>query len=312
METLFRHHIRVERDGDWLRPVRLTARQEKESMRREPFYLRAICGGGISIGFCSAAKNVTLDYRIAKNMRDYACADVVVDGVLQKTVNLEAAEGEIVLEIPGEGMRETEIFLPHLAQLWFRKIEPDAPFTPIPAKEKLWLFIGDSITHGMHTEHPAMTYPVLSSRISDCDYVNMGVCGATFYAGDIDRFAREPDIISVAFGTNDWKQAKDRESFRTQAADCIARIAETFACKNLYAILPLWRRDCGEVYGGMTFAEMHDVLRSEYEKYPFITVLDGTRLVPPMQDFFQDGVHPNTTGFLHFAMQLAKEIKRER
>ncbi len=310
MENLFRHHIRVERDGEWLRPARLTARQEEESRRREPFYLRAICGGGISIGFCSEAKTVTLAYKITENVRDYAYVDIVVDGVLAKTVNLEEKEGELTLEIPGAGMRETEIFLPHLAQLWFRKIQPDAPYAPIPEKEKLWVFIGDSITHGMQTEHPSMTYPVLSSRILGCDYVNMGVCGGTFYADDIDSCGKTPDILSVAYGTNDWKQAKDKESFRRQAADTIARITETFSCKNMYAILPLWRKDSGEVYGGMTFAEMHAVLREEYEKYPFITVLDGTTLVPPMPDFFHDGVHPVTAGFLHFAMELTKHINK--
>ncbi len=311
MEKYFRHHIRIERDGEWMRPVRLTEKQENESRRREPFYLRAIAGAGISIGFRTEAKHVLMDYKITSNVRDYAYIDIVIDGTLKKTVNLEKETEAVSLEIPGEGERNVEIFLPHLAQLWFRKIETDAPAKPLDTKDKLWLFIGDSITHGMQTEHPSLTYPVLAANRLGYDYVNMGVCGGTFCADDIDRMEREPNIISVAFGTNDWKQAPDKETFRAQAEACIRRITETFSCKKIYAILPIWRKDSGtEIYGGMRFGEMHEILRKEYGKYPFISVIDGTKLVPPMQEFFHDGVHPNTTGFLYFAMKLTEVIER--
>lgn len=308
MKSFFKNCIDIKEEDGWYLPIRLSDAQIKSYSRREPLLLRAYGGAGIAIAFRTSAKHVEVEYKITSNVRDYAYWDILVDGVLVKTENLCKESDVVTLEIPGNGERTVEIYLPHLARVWFRKIKPDAEATPLAEKKNCWLFLGDSITQGMASQHPSLTYPVLAARQLGCDFINMGVCGAKFFAGDIDARHRTPDLITIAFGCNDWKQAEDEATFRESAREYIARVVEQYECKNICGILPIWRSDDDCVYGGMTFERMYEVLREEYGKYPYIHVIEGVKLMPHLVDFYGENnllVHPNELGFIHYAMKLS-------
>ncbi len=65
---------------------------------------------------------------------------------------------------------------------------------------------------------------------------------------------------------------------------------------------------------GVNFEEMRAIIRAEYEKYPYITILDGMKLVPPNTCFYGDAgelkAHPNAEGFWHYARNLEKAIRK--
>ena len=309
MKELFKNCIGVKEEGGWYLPIRLSDEQIKSYSRREPLLLRAYGDAGMAIAFRTAARTVEIEYKITHNVRDYAYWDILVDGVLVKSENLCKETDTVVLEIPGVGERDVEIYLPHLARVWIRKINLDAEAWPLPEKKKFWLFLGDSITQGMASKHPSITYPVLAAKQLGCDFVNMGVCGGKFFAGDIDAHHRTPDLITIAFGCNDWKQAEDEVTFRESVREYIVRIVEQYECKNICGILPIWRSDDDSVYGGMTFERMYEILREEYGKYSYIHLIEGTKYVPHMREFYGDGsnllVHPNEMGFVHYAMKLS-------
>lgn len=315
MKKYFKNCIDIKEEDGWYLPIRFSDEQIKSYSRREALLLRAYGGAGIAIAFQTSAKHVEIEYKITCNVRDYAYWDILVDGVLVKTENLCKESDIVTLEIPGDGERTVEIYLPHLARVWFRKISPDANALPLPEKKKCWLFLGDSITQGMASVHPSLTYPVLASRQLDCDFINMGVCGAKFFAGDIDARHRKPDLITIAYGCNDWYQAEDEDTFRKSAREYISCIVEQYQCENICGILPIWRSDDDGVYGGMTFKKMYEVLREEYEKYSYIHVIEGINLLAHMSEFYGETnllVHPNEMGHIHYAMKLSSipEIKK--
>ncbi len=301
----------LEEDG-FLVPSRLTAAQLQAAGRREPYLVRAKSTAGTGIGAMTSATNVTFTFSITERTRPHAYVDVVVDGVLQSAVNLEEDTGEIKIALPGTGERYVQLFFPHLARLRVKDVRWDGGARPVPKKEKFWLFFGDSITQGMHSMHPFLTYPCLAAGYADCDHINMGIAGGKFSPEDIDRAKTEPTLITVAHGTNDWKQAEDKESFRKSVEDYVAKLTEAFPCRKIFGILPTWRNDADQIYGGMCFSEMREIIRREYEKYPFIHVLDGMRMVPPMEEFYGDhqpAVHLNESGFLHYAAALVRDEK---
>ncbi|MBE7025003.1 MAG: SGNH/GDSL hydrolase family protein [Ruminococcaceae bacterium] len=310
MKTYFIGCTSVLEEDGFLVPSRLTEAQMKAVSRREAYLKCAGCTAGTGIGAVTAATQVSFSYSITNRVRPNAYVDILIDGVLQAAENLTEDSGVATLLLPGTGERTVQLMFPHLARLRVKDVQWNAPVRPIPKKEQFWLFFGDSITQGMHSAHPAITYPRLAATYAGCDYINMGICGGKFSAEDIDRVDREPDIITVAFGTNDWRQAEDKESFRQSVEAYLVRLTEVFSCRHIFGILPTWRNDADAVYGGMTFTEMREIIRKEYEKYSFIRVLDGMRLVPPLEDFYGDhqpAVHLNESGFLHFAAALVRE-----
>ncbi len=328
------NHLEVQEMNGWYLPVRLSEAQLESCARREPLYLRALCGAGLALGFETGAKRIGFSYMITANVRDYAYCDIVVDGLLRGTVNLlEPAENgvrilkeqaqipvyaggsttvrRVELTIPGTGERQVEIHLPHLTRIWLKDLTIDAPAQPLPPKEKFWLFLGDSITHGMATVHPSATYPVQAARLMNCDFINMGVCGSTYWASDLDARHRQPDLVTVALGTNDWKMAKSPEYFRQTVAEYLACLHGLYKGAKICGILPVWRADMDSVYSDMGFEELYRILHEEYAKYPEIYVVEGLDLIPHQKDYFADGVHPNEAGFLHFTMNLLLHLRKQ-
>ncbi len=305
MKEFFKHCIDVQEEDGWYLPNRLTEKQYQSYSRREPMWNRAHNNAGTSIAFRSAATKVEFTYKITENARDYAYWDVLVNGVLVKSENICKEEESVVLDIPGKGERNVEIYMPHLAKVWIKDFTADENITPLPDKEKFWLFLGDSITQGMASLHPSQTYAVLAANMMDCDFINMGVCGGKFFAGDVDANHRKPDVITIALGTNDWKQSGDRDTLRETAKDYIAEVVKQYPGHTFHAILPIWRSDIDGILSGMTFGEMCTILREEYSKYPQIRILEGLKIVPNMKEYFGDQfAHPNELGFAHFAMNL--------
>ena len=313
MKEFVSNSVDIKEDDGWLLPIRLSDDQMTSYARREPLLLRAKCGAGFAFAFYTTGTRVSFEYKIEEHVRDHANTDVFVDGIQYESIDLAQLDGEVQINIPGSGERLVELYLPHLVKLWVRNLTTDGAFRSVEkTQKKFWLFLGDSITHGLGTKYPALAYPVQLSRYFNCDYVNMGVCGSTFCEMDLDNRHREPDIITVALGTNDWKMSKSPQEFRDNVSKYLIRLAELYPCRNVFAILPFWRNDWNSTYNDMTFADVYSILKEEYEKYPYIKQLDGTQLIPNHENFYVDGVHPNDAGLLHLALMLSKnpEIRK--
>ncbi len=312
MEALFHGALSIRRDGEWLLPVRFTEKQLESYTLTDALRIRSVSPAGVKIAFYSAAKTLSLSYKIVGRARTWAAFDLMQDGALKDSATIWEDAGEVSFSLSGDKTVKTEIYLPHLVEIYIKDITADAPLTPVVKPEKRWLCLGDSITQGMDAVHPCLTYPALSAKALGADVLNTGVGGAVFNADNLDYIGWEPDVITVALGCNDWGQVKDKAAFIENIRAYLEKLTSLYACKNIFGILPIWRSDAETIRSGMTFSEMRDVIRTEYEKYPFIHVLDGMALVPPNACFYGDAgelkAHPNAEGFLHYGVSLAKVI----
>ncbi len=313
LKDCFKNCICVKEEDGWISPKRMTEKQLGHYESAEGKYYKSNSPASVCLDFYSEATSLKLDYKITGPVKKSPYFDVLIDGVLRSSVLAENEEsGSLLLPLAGCGKRRITIYLPHLVYIQLKNVEIDAPVEKAPANKGLLLCVGDSITQGMEACKPSSTYPSLLSRFLEYDVINMGVCGATFEEGAIDKIDREPDIIICAYGTNDWGHKKDEDELREHMRAYVKKITTLYSCKNMYAILPMWRSDLDTIRSGMTYDRSREIISEVYADYPFIKVLDGCKLMPPMPDFFGDAgekkAHPSQEGFLYMVLNLLKEI----
>lgn len=312
-KTLFRGNISVKETDGWLQPLRFTEKQLESYKKTEALRIRAASPAGVRFCFHTAAKHISMRYRIEGRARNWAAFDLLGDGQLKDSVVVWDDEGKIEFALSGDSAVKYEIYLPHLVEVLVKDIEADSALLPYKTEETFWLCLGDSITQGMDAVHPAMTYPARVSNWLSLDVLNAGVGGGVFCAENLAHVGREPDVITVALGCNDWGHAAGRKELIENTRAYINKLITLYTCKNIYGILPIWRSDADTVRSGMTFDTMRSLIRSEYEKVPYITIIDGMKMVPPQKCFYGDAgelkAHPNAEGFLHYAYNLSKVIK---
>ena len=92
----------------------------------------------------------------------------------------------------------------------------------------------------------------------------------------------------------------------------IDKVASLYECRNIYAILPIWRGNENEIRAGMTYLEHREVIRRVLIRYPFVKIIDGYKIIPHLPEFYGEttrpSVHPTEEGFLLMSGALVKEL----
>ena len=210
MKKLFKNCLSVvEKDGYFL-PIRFTDEQMRIFSENPAQAIRSNAASSVMLSFKSASKRLSLEYRITAKARAWAYLDVVCDGVLTYSVELTKDEGIVEIPLSGDENVETHVYLPHLVCIEIKNISADAPLIPEEKTTKLYLALGDSITQGMDAKHPSSAYPVAISEEFGYEIINAGVGGVKFTPSHLDHICREPDVITIALGCNDWGAEKAR------------------------------------------------------------------------------------------------------
>ena len=192
------------------------------------------------------------------------------------------------------------------------KLDDGATVTPHCYDCKM-LFIGDSITQGWASRYDSLSYAWRVTRHFNADSVIQGIGGAYFHESCFDSINYAPDMVLIAYGTNDFGHFKTYDEFRGHVTAHLSLIAKEYADKKIFVLSPIWRdkRD-GKSMG--TFEGCRAIVEEEAEKLN-LTHIDGLTLVPPIPEFFGDAyLHPNDEGFALYAenliMALEKHLKK--
>lgn len=178
---------------------------------------------------------------------------------------------------------------------------------PHTHKRKI-LFLGDSITQGWDATFDSLSYAYRVSFALDADSVIQGIGGAYFHETTLDTLPYDPDLVLVAYGTNDFGHYKTLDEFRTHVSAFLDRLTALFADKRLVILSPIWRdhRD-GKAMG--SFSDCRATLIEQIERRG-LTHVDGLELVPPIPSLFADEyLHPNDLGFSLYAQNLIERLK---
>lgn len=268
---------------------------------------------GIHIDFYTDATELKIEFECSIASSQAPCfVDLYVDGVMKEHFGYsEETDRKIEKTVNfNQGLKRITLWLPCLFQARIKDFSLNSDLFKPAEKDVKILFVGDSITQGYTSEFPSLTYTNIVTRELNAECVNQGIGGAVFDEMDLDEnLPFSPDIVVIAYGTNDWAHGNERD-LESNATAYIEKICRVYKNAKKYAVTPIWRgmlekKDRNAV---MSFEEMHILLEDIYKNFD-IKVIDGMKLVPHREEFFMsDVLHPNELGFLHYGNNLLKEI----
>ena len=238
--------------------------------------------------------------------------DLLINGVLVKHC-LTAESKEIYHELPTDvsDNRVTLVFPSHHVGS-IREVElEEATYVKRHAFDRKMLFIGDSITQGHKSDYDSVSYAYHTSFFFNADSVIQGIGGAMFHETTFDpEIPYDPDIVIVAYGTNDFGRYKTLDELRQHVGGFLDGVKGRYGDKQVFCISPIWRGDDAKPKTMGMFSECLDVIKDEIAKHEFIHI-DGYTLTPHDPWFYSDGyLHPNATGFGIYAINLVKELSK--
>lgn len=169
------------------------------------------------------------------------------------------------------------------------------------------LMIGDSITHGWDSGYDSLSYAYRVSRALNANSIIYGIGGGFFHESILDdELDFEPDVITVAFGTNDWSRCPTLESLRKNTKEFFDKLCARYPDKLIFGISPIWRADKDQIRASGSFKDITDAIKEEIVAHGAVLV-DGELMMPHLPDFFADKyLHPNALGFGIYAENLTR------
>ena len=287
-------------------------------------YDRALATAGVVLDFVTDGSEVSLDCTIVRPLNPqhvlyqsvmrgsmnegrppYGMAeegnvdgiDFVVDGRLVATV--APIDGTLRFAFGNSTHDEVEvrIYLPNIMCVSVGNLRTNGSLKPVPARGFLLAF-GDSITQGFICGRPSYAYPAQVANTLGIDLVNQSVAGHVFDEESLGAFSLwrgdKPEVIVVAYGTNDWSRLRSGEAIEGGAVSYFDRLCWYFPHTPIYVLSPLWRADehepkpCDE-----PLTWMHQMLGRVCSRHSNVRMVDGYHGIPKDPSLFSDGVlHP--------------------
>lgn len=298
---------------------------ERELYLKHRFYNKTFTTSGVKLEFTTDGDSFNVSAVFTNpTSRNYFAFEVFANGrragVLKNFedgenggyTHDECALGELTGRFPlGSGDKKVTVYFPWSVECQLRsaEVENATYITPVKRAKKL-LAYGDSITHGYDARYPSDTYIERIARELDAEVFNKGIGGEVFFPELAQIKAPfTPDLITVAYGTNDWS-TKEQPEFCENCKRFYSALAENYPDTPVYAVTPIWRIDCEGSTRFGKFPEVEEQIRGICAPYGNITVVTGFDLVPHDVYFYADRkVHPNDEGFARYAENLLKYIK---
>ena len=271
------------------------------------------------LDFYTDATSISMAFAYERfTSRIFTSVDVYEDGVMTYSYvennAFDAKRGKFTFAFEKRGKKRVTVFFPFGLELAFESISLDGESYALPYTDysAFAYMIGDSITHGADCERSSQSYVNVAQRRLDLDVLNQGVGGYVFCADSLDpalfEGKRQPDIITVAYGTNDWS-GKTKEAFCGDIDAFFVRLREIYPDIPVIAITPVFRAAHYVETKAGTFEFARDYITQAAKKHENIYVLDGDKLVPHLYDYFRDvRLHPNDAGFAVYGACVAEAI----
>lgn len=184
-------------------------------------------------------------------------------------------------------------------------LDDDAYIRP-PEYDCKLLMIGDSITQGWDSEYDSFSYAYQLSRALNANSIIQGIGGAMYHETTLDEIPFDPDIITIAYGTNDFNKFDTYQRLGWHLTKYLDGIKKLYSNKKIFVISPIWRGKTEAPMG--SFEVCRSIIIEEAEKRGMIHI-DGLSLVPPIPELFADKwLHPNALGYGFYGENLTRQI----
>lgn len=323
LNELFKGALTISEDDGWLRLYRFTEKQFGYYLEKTPdtLYPKTFATAGMKLECMTDADEISFDFRVySASSRSFYSVDLYIDGVFCDELYvmnfMRKKNGSVSFALP-EGTHRLTVYFPNLMRMDIANVcLKGASFAePVPSKMKI-LCLGDSITQGYDAYHSSLSYTNRISEALNAEILNQAVGGEIFDTKILDEsLSFDPDLVMVAYGTNDWAIQPDYETFITAAEVFLGKIKEIYPDKKLVYISPIWRGDFQKPFGTQEETPVGDFYASvmalkTLAKQMGFFVVDGLPLTPHIPDFFADQIlHPNDLGFGFYAENLLQVLR---
>jgi lysophospholipase L1-like esterase len=302
-------------------------KEQEELYRRtnQGFYQKALAPAGVVLQFRTDSSWITLTGETsAASTRTYYSIDVLEDGVpaghvdnfSQLTLPEDYTKcayplGDFAKTIPLKaGVKSVTICMPWSVQVVLKELSlSDGSTIMSDRPQKKLLAFGDSITQGYDALRPMNRYVFQLARSLNAVEYNKAIGGEVFFPALANtREDWTPNLILVAYGTNDWSKL-GRDTFLENARMFLRTLRDQYTGAKLFVMQPIWRedRDSQREYG--TFDLMRQDLAQICSELDLQTV-DCYSFVPKDASYFADlRLHPNDKGFASYSRQLISAVK---
>ncbi len=267
------------------------------------WYERCDASTAKTLEFTTEARKLSFDYKIIWKGSDDSF-ELCENGLATKIFYVKDLEEEGRLEFEmSEGKKDVILYLPADATVLVKDFEIDAEVVPAKKGEKV-LWLGDSITQGYGPLRSSQTYVSVANRILNYDIINQGIGGYVYDKRALVKMGDyTPDKIIVALGTNQYgtEEMDDIEEY-------YERITELYKDIPILCITPIWRGD--NPNGILKLERFCDAVKKIAGKYPIVKIVDGFKLVPHLDEYFLDKLHPNQLGCEVYGRNLVREIEK--
>lgn len=282
--------------------------------------VRVECPAGVRLEFVSQTRVIRLGLRYGKEARRLYQGAIRVDGGEAVSFGPESRTepwmgnwSGTVFQAEEPRPRRFQIWLPHLvrADLTHLEIEADCPLEPLPVRRPRWLAYGDSITQGMTARWPTDTYVGRCAAQLEADVLNLGVGGGTM-AGFLAEhpIAWGCDLITIAYGINDWSHAVTLEEIAGNTRALLSQLTRGHPGVPVLLLTPIPLMGRSEINSaGRSVQEFRAAITKAGSEFPTCRVVDGLTLVPADASLYVDGTHPNDQGMEAYAEALVREIR---
>lgn len=238
--------------------------------------------------------------------------ELLVDGVSQGQKLLEDGSAEFQFENSAHEKKELCLYFPQHAKAVLSSVEVNGEVWPVKKKSGTILAFGDSITSGSLGQKVSSSYVMTLADRLGMNGINQGVPGYTFQPGSLNGLEHcpiKPELITVAYGTNDWGFCSTKEEVDGNIKAYFKRVNEIFPNVPKIVITPIWRVDeADESYYG-SFQSIRETIRREAEAMDHVLVVPGEDLLPKDLRYLRDGyVHPGDEGQKLYGEKLSAII----
>lgn len=280
------------------------------------FYKKALSTAGVSLEFDTDSETLCLSVSVARgSSRSFFVHSVFVDGVRIGELSGEFAEGQQIVQCEKSffldtGVKRVRIVFPWSAASRIRALTVDdgARVSPVQKRRTIVQF-GDSITQGYDAMWPENAYSVRLAQYLDADGLNKGI-GAEIFWPELALLPenRKPDLITVAYGTNDWSRCSAEEFLHNSQA-FYRNLRKTYPDVKIVALAPTWRADNDLKKAAGPFAGIAAQLAGIAAEIGNAVLIDCVDLIPHDRNYYSDRyLHPNDQGFRHYAEGLCAKI----
>ncbi|MBE6571299.1 MAG: hypothetical protein E7656_03495 [Ruminococcaceae bacterium] len=303
--------------------ARFSHEQREAYLYKPDFYTKTFATSGIIIAFETKAKSICAKTAIEQgSSRSFFYFDTYVNGVLCDHSGGQFEKGtetdfNLNIEL-ADGKKLVEIYFPQLACASVKDFLFDGisvsdlcgeKWRPVEKNGKRVLFFGDSITQGYDAEHPSYDYAAITARRNGYEFVNKGIGGDVHNSRVLFKDSFDPELIFVAYGTNDWNGMPTRESFVSNIKGFYEKLTSIYPTTPIVAISPVWRKDNDIERPTGDFFGIHDTICDICADFENVTVVDGMNFVGRCEELFSDKkLHPNDLGFFTYAESLCRKL----